>query len=687
MKKKDFINSSWCKYASKPENQKKISGRYKSWSKRVQNTGILRKAKELYEFFKSPNVSTKEKIMVGGALLYIFSPLDLMPDGIPLIGWMDDLGVASFALQYVHNKLEQTDNKQLMEGEIDGTSAEEVFLPDMENPAEFTLSGDLPGGKLSTYIEELRKVCDELKISQGESYLNSLEERLQETHLHRLAIVGRFSTGKSTLINSLLGKQLLPTASISTTKSITYLVKGPRDLLCSETSDGELLIHDNIGDILNKKDKVLTAANKITLALKDFPFDGLTIVDTPGLSDSNEDHALLTKDIISECDAIVVLMDAVYLQAASDLEFVEQLYISGNDRKHFFVINKSDRLSSPEEELAVRKMCEKELYKRGISCDKLYLVSAKKLDQGFCYFRENLFEFINSSLKSAAYRHTEAELRAYTCSLRDSCSTAIELAGMNGEKMHQLRTECQVAYSKRQKMFEKQMASLRSKFDAYVSRFFLDFGSYIERLKGEIRATINASDIKTLQNTDVISAEILQKLRAYIDREISAFADKFQHEVSSIQSEIIRELSSISFPVKVNAVDLSALSKSIIPASLLLTYFTGGLFPLMKMAIVVLIGRDALQTVINSLITTFGIARIHNRIAHSVNAQLDQCRFQLENMLQDKFEHMFTSIKNTLRENLLGNATVQLITETPSCSEKFRQIENCRNRLTNLMAN
>lgn len=35
------------------------------------------------------------------ALLYIVSPLDLIPDVIPLVGWLDDLGVLAWAARQV----------------------------------------------------------------------------------------------------------------------------------------------------------------------------------------------------------------------------------------------------------------------------------------------------------------------------------------------------------------------------------------------------------------------------------------------------------------------------------------------------------------------------------------------------------------------------------------------------------
>ena len=38
------------------------------------------------------------------ALLYIISPLDLIPDVIPVIGWLDDLGVLAWAARQVFFK-------------------------------------------------------------------------------------------------------------------------------------------------------------------------------------------------------------------------------------------------------------------------------------------------------------------------------------------------------------------------------------------------------------------------------------------------------------------------------------------------------------------------------------------------------------------------------------------------------
>ena len=43
----------------------------------------------------------KRVIIVLLAFIYVVSPLDLIPDFIPVIGWLDDLGVLAWAAKQV----------------------------------------------------------------------------------------------------------------------------------------------------------------------------------------------------------------------------------------------------------------------------------------------------------------------------------------------------------------------------------------------------------------------------------------------------------------------------------------------------------------------------------------------------------------------------------------------------------
>ena len=55
----------------------------------------------LYYTLESDQVTLKDKALIIGALGYLISPLDVVPDAIPIAGLSDDLGVLVYVLNRV----------------------------------------------------------------------------------------------------------------------------------------------------------------------------------------------------------------------------------------------------------------------------------------------------------------------------------------------------------------------------------------------------------------------------------------------------------------------------------------------------------------------------------------------------------------------------------------------------------
>jgi uncharacterized membrane protein YkvA (DUF1232 family) len=51
-------------------------------------------------YFRDPAASAFGKLFVLAAVAYVVWPMDLIPD-VPLIGWLDDLGVAGVAMAFL----------------------------------------------------------------------------------------------------------------------------------------------------------------------------------------------------------------------------------------------------------------------------------------------------------------------------------------------------------------------------------------------------------------------------------------------------------------------------------------------------------------------------------------------------------------------------------------------------------
>ena len=73
------------------------------------NVGI----RDAIAYFRDGSVSLVHKGLGLLAILYVFSPVDLIPDVVPLLGWMDDVGVVAFVAAYYIRQIGQHRAKAL----------------------------------------------------------------------------------------------------------------------------------------------------------------------------------------------------------------------------------------------------------------------------------------------------------------------------------------------------------------------------------------------------------------------------------------------------------------------------------------------------------------------------------------------------------------------------------------------
>ncbi len=65
----------------------------------------VNKAQQAFDKLRKGNGWTPRNIVLGIlALLYIVSPFDIIPDWLPFVGWLDDIGVLSTILYFILRK-------------------------------------------------------------------------------------------------------------------------------------------------------------------------------------------------------------------------------------------------------------------------------------------------------------------------------------------------------------------------------------------------------------------------------------------------------------------------------------------------------------------------------------------------------------------------------------------------------
>ena len=101
MKPADFLKSRWGQMARTPEGEQKVRAEFKRWLNKTKDSALVKRARQLWDYLNSGSVSKADKVLIVAALLYLITPVDFVPDWIPVAGLLDDAGIAALVLDYV----------------------------------------------------------------------------------------------------------------------------------------------------------------------------------------------------------------------------------------------------------------------------------------------------------------------------------------------------------------------------------------------------------------------------------------------------------------------------------------------------------------------------------------------------------------------------------------------------------
>ena len=72
-----------------------------------KNLRIIKDIKALYNYMKSDKIPVGKKFIVIAALIYFITPIDTIPDVIPIVGFLDDIGIISALVKYLGQELKE----------------------------------------------------------------------------------------------------------------------------------------------------------------------------------------------------------------------------------------------------------------------------------------------------------------------------------------------------------------------------------------------------------------------------------------------------------------------------------------------------------------------------------------------------------------------------------------------------
>lgn len=162
--------------------------------------------------------------------------------------------------------------------------------------------------------ERLARCIDKGQLANYEEELEKLSWRIDADEVI-IAVLGQFKRGKSTLINYLIGDDILPTGVLPITSIVTKLRYGSvkRAILVLENGDKkDVLLSELISYISEQHNPENVKGVKEVLIYypSDFLKQGITLVDTPGVGSIYRHNTDAAYDYLKHADAAIFMISA-----------------------------------------------------------------------------------------------------------------------------------------------------------------------------------------------------------------------------------------------------------------------------------------------------------------------------------------------------------------------------------------
>ena len=196
-----------------------------------------------------------------------------------------------------------------------------------------SIANQYPNGK--AYGKRIRQIADRIV-----------------SRIYRVAVIGEFKRGKSSLVNAIIGAQVLPTDILPMTATLTRVTYGEKRRILIQFKDGreEERTVAELVDFATKldaeKEKTAAQIREIQVSYPSvFCKNHIDIIDTPGLND-NEAMRDVTLGVLENIDAAMMVISAKAPLSMTEQSLILNMIGKQQIRHIIFVVTHIDAVSS-----------------------------------------------------------------------------------------------------------------------------------------------------------------------------------------------------------------------------------------------------------------------------------------------------------------------------------------------------
>ncbi|MCR4942069.1 MAG: dynamin family protein [Campylobacter sp.] len=336
--------------------------------------------------------------------------------------------------------------------------------------------------------------------------LSNLDRFIQEPLT--IAIVGQFSSGKSTFLNALLGREILPTGLTPVTAKPTLIKYGENYLLRVLYKNQKELDLD-VNQIAKFVDQRVFGDDVQSLSIY-APREILrevNFIDTPGLNSLSDADTGVTKSVLQDVGAIIWISLIDNAGRASELAQI-RTFLENGGKKAICVLNQKDKLSSDELE-RVLQHCKKTY---GEFFDEVLAISAKQALLSLKNKDENLMQLSNFNSIFESIKEKFAQESTKENFVLQKCQEIDEKLLSQHENFIKIYEKAENLILKFDENLNGDLDMLKEKFSPKIELAFNEIKRIAKEISDEILASLLPQKQKIFTpKKSLISKQIYQK--------------------------------------------------------------------------------------------------------------------------------------------------------------------------------
>jgi len=393
------------------------------------------------------------------------------------------------------------------------------------------------------HIYKIKEIANKLSLNFIVKECDEIEERLGLGSFN-LVFLGQYKRGKSSLINALIGEQILPTGVTPVTAIISVIKYDEKSSCIVRKQDGstETIDLKDIYLFATQEQNPDNTKNVEHLEIR-LPSPllkrGLFLVDTPGISSVFESNTKTTKEFLQSIDAAIVVLGVDPPISYDELDVVRE--VKGFVREPVFVINKVDKES--RESIDTVKNFTVDILKKefGIENPAIFCISAKdglsrKVSYDWQEFLNKLEKMVEnkSQIITDSYKNTTTRLSNKLLieidRLMRALSEPLENTKLKVEKLNELKEESAIFIRELGYRFQSEQDRISQLIDLEQKKFF-------DEHKKEIDAEFEALFESFLNRPDERSEFYYNSLHSIAEKYVNLWMDKIKKDADRYYSE------------------------------------------------------------------------------------------------------------------------------------------------------